>query len=370
MKCNPLGCLLDMALSTLSSQAPLQLLTLKVMYWNVDASPAINRFVLGGGDLSKSYLKGFTDYLLRARWPGLLKTILAKNPTIVGLCEIMACDLQTIMSDLKQHYLFVDCMSYAPNQVPDNSFYYVTASKYLPIETKRFWATSQPLTPQTPDTRITDATIQEFRALTKSDMCEKGMFVNIFEIDGQLVLHGTIHLGLVKSYQVYCMQAFSRFIMECQAQHPGIKIILGGDFNTFPRPGQRYDTEVLAPAVETGLTVVTPTTSTFGVWPFDFGIERAHTKDQVAEVKARCAEMTDPIAIRKTCAELIVSIYGVASEMDPRLLQSTLDHVITNVTGLRLTSEDKAISNEEFIAKAVAQPQGSDHAWVYVEMDL
>jgi len=325
---------------------------LKALSWNING-------VHGSGRTNIPHQKAFTEhYSLKARWPKILTEVIEENPDIGCVFEISRTFLEMIETDLKKHYTTVKSFAYAPNQVPDTSFYFTLFSNIELDNLYAYSATSTPFALLTKEERSNDSVLKGL-----NEGFEKTLLVAEFHINEQQYVYGITHYGLRYPYQQLCSDMFSEYL---HTQYPKSKIFVTGDFNTFPTADKPYDARTLEPFEKCGLRELVGDQITFCGFPDDFGL--LHTqdaKDNVASVH-QFAENTDNMEdIRKKCAETIFEIRN-------GLIASGLDRVLTNIPSLTVSVKLKLPSNDEFVQCAAEGKlcNLSDHACIIITFNV
>lgn len=322
--------------------------SIKLLSWNING-------VSGSGRNAAPHQKAFEHQSLSSRWPLILDDVLQQRPDIACLFENSVAFLDMIETNLKKHFQIVKSFAYAPNQTPDMSLYFTLASNMKLDELYAYSATDTPYKGLTPETRKTDSVLLKY-----NEGFEKTMTVCSFYVNGWQYVYAVTHIGLRYPYQQECMDMFSEHI---RGKYPNAKVILAGDFNTFPsieNDPTTYERRTLQSFTKHGYIELVGDQITFCGFPDDFGLLRTDdAKSIVSELQQFAASTDDMEAIRCKCAETILAIRG-------RLIASGLDRVLTNMNKLNVEVKLTLPTHEAFVtnAKSGILNNLSDHACI------
>ncbi len=320
----------------------------KLLSWNING-------VQGAGRNANPHQKAFEHQSLTSRWPKLFDEVLANNPDIACLFENSRSFLDIIETDLRKHFRTVKSFPYAPNQSPDMSLYFTLASNIELDELYVYYATDTPLETLVPETRKTDSILLKF-----NEGFEKAMIVSSFHFNEQQYVFAVTHLGLRYPYQQQCSDMFSQHIRE---RYPEAKVIVTGDFNTFPTvdgDSSTYERRTLESFTKYGYIELVGDQNTFCGFSDDFGLLRSdNAKAIVANTHQFAANTEDMESIRERCAETIL-------ELRDGPIVSGLDRVLTNMKDLHVDVKLIIPTHEEFVlfAKEGNLINLSDHALI------
>ena len=252
------------------------------------------------------------NWTIEFRLPAIMKFIKFHNPTVVNLFEISADICNDVMIGLRELGYNVVTGAYAANN--SGAFHYVTgvAKTCIINKSHMFWFTSTPFDPLSDDTRSSDTVLVE-----NKEAFEKGsLIVDITTPDKAHVLISVNHWPLRFDYQMQCSKMLTNYLAEQIHQDPDIKIVCGGDFNTFPS----FEGKCIKNLIDAGFTHhVDPNTKiSFIAWPFDLGlVDPAIVRDAIDKIK----DMS-PLEARKWLVTRVIELHGSP-------LCSLLDHVFT-----------------------------------------
>lgn len=280
----------------------------------------------------------FSKYSLKERLPGIMEDIKKCNPDFLSLFEVRVDNLEMVQEALKSiGYKVTGTMAYAPNQVPDMSFYYINAykdtSKLCHDEDVRTWFTDRSFEALTLETRKTDKTLQSC-----NEQFEKGTLISIFKENDtdNIIIFSSNHMPLRHAYQKKCSESLikSLKIIGEYFEENRFKVvyIVGGDMNTLPFCcGDLKGDSSISNLITDGYTLGEhdmDKMSFFG-FPYDLGIHSGEKKDLVDECYSKTKEL---YANGERNEELKVTIRNTFidcnNEVNDGSLKSRLDHVL------------------------------------------
>lgn len=302
----------------------------------------------------------FKKWSLSERINFIIEGIKEENHDIVSLFEISAEFLNSVVEGLRLLDYDTTYASYSPNQYPDRSFYYVIAykKKILAIKQYMFWFTNTPFNALTTEQRDNDKVL-----LNVNEKFEKGSFISVFNYNGFVFAHVSLHLGLRKPYQEKCV----RMLIDHLKIYGDLPIIVSGDMNTFD-DFVDGETDTVSLFKKDNFTHCQhDKTFTFIGYPYDLGAPltpeiKQKINDTMEKFKLIKSTKSDE-EIRKFFGKSIIEIHG-------KPIMSILDHVfIKGIDDYQITIDDKNLCslspeelNNEFIKNGLNKPLTlSDH---------
>lgn len=210
----------------------------------------------------------FSGFYYPSRVDMILSDIEKINPEFLSSFELRVDNMNRMMAKLHDLGYSSESMSYAPNQYPDNSFYFINAWKNNSalelISVHRLWFTSTPEVPLNIEKRKTDQIL-----IDNKEEFEKGTLICKYKIkaNGKTLIHCVNHFPLRAQYQKTCGELLSKLLAELK----GDIVIVGGDFNTFPTEVERWDSTITIPLSRVGVKRIAYDNISFQAFPCDLG---------------------------------------------------------------------------------------------------
>lgn len=202
-----------------------ELTKVTVFSWNVNN----DRRVENGYATEK-----FGGFTCANRIDRIMKDLENTQASVIHLFEINRGYLQKFVDFLT--LLGYECRygSYAPNQTPDESFYYVTAFKtdvFDLVDSYMYWFTSTPKIGLTDETRPIDMLL-----IDNQEQYEKGTLITVLtkKDTGATIVLSVNHWPLREKYQTTCAIMLAEHLDELSEQYPDAIFVTTGDFNPFP----------------------------------------------------------------------------------------------------------------------------------------
>uniref|UniRef100_A0A6C0CCU7 Endonuclease/exonuclease/phosphatase domain-containing protein n=1 Tax=viral metagenome TaxID=1070528 RepID=A0A6C0CCU7_9ZZZZ len=265
--------------------------------------------------------KIFPYFAIKDRIDQIIDESIKDHPTIISYCEINAASLNLFNLKLDHNYQILSG-AYAPNQIPDQSMYFVTA--YNPrilflIDSYMFWFTDSPTMQHTSITRKNDTVLKE-----ANEQFEKGSLITIFKTENDsIIIHSANHLGLREKYQMICSKMLHAHLISLCRKYKKAQIIVSGDFNTF----DHFENRTVAPFIdpenqsEKFKQHIDPKVPlSFVSYPYDTGLKTdAETLQKLID---ESKDFFDGIVARKMFVDHIVKLYSGP-------ITGLLDHIFT-----------------------------------------
>jgi hypothetical protein len=286
----------------------------------------------------------------------LIQDLLQYKPNIIGFCEVDKQSKILLENSLISEGFTIVVNSipqaYAPYQQPDNSFYYVVAYKKSEItllDNMMIWFTSTPRTALTADTRKSDRILLE-----NKETFEKGSFICLFKDQmNNKFIYSINHYPLRDLYQQTSSRILNAELNKLQAEWQVDKVIVAGDFNTFPRDGSP---DMRAINELSGYQICDLIGNTFCSYPYDLGLP---TPESTAHMNNVLCKIEDPVEQRLAFGNYVLELHG-----NP--IMSQLDWVLTKGIIIKnsLLNYDFNCDKESFIESCSSgKPKyPSDHA--------
>ncbi len=231
---------------------------------------------------------------------------------IIALNEISINNLDMIARHLSRRGYSHRKMAYAPNQVPDRSFYHVLAwnlskkENYEVVEVVTRWFTATPAVSLVPETRVKDPILMEYK-----EQFEKGTLCVIIKNrdTGKHLILSMNHFGLMrpgqdKQYTNKCAQILAEEFAHLRGRYRDAAVIAAGDFNAFTE-----STHIPQLCHLADLYDITPVGDTFCNYPWDLGIMRPETKDRILAARTRLEKLTGADYVSE-CIRTLADLYG------------------------------------------------------------
>jgi len=277
--------------------------SITISSWNVNCD---RRVELDHGYASKNFAK----FKLSHRLSDIVEFFSKHKTDIVGLCEVDATYLDDFVTILTNMNYEVYYGAYAPNQIPNYSYYLIV--DYDPnalevVEHHMFWFTSTPLEPLTPDTRKVDRFLMEH-----GESFEKGSLISTFKkSDGTILIHSMNQYALRNPYKINSSKILAQHLTTIEEKYAGneIQMVVCGDFNTFRTETEPFDSTILQPFLDVGFEPCRDAKAefTFCAYPYDLGMVKPEILKELLEVTGT---MSDEKQVRKMFAEKVLELWG------------------------------------------------------------
>ncbi len=298
-----------------------------------------------------------STFSLEARLNDILKY---DEVDVYALCEIASEGLDLIYKRFSE--LGYDCASmlYAPNQVPNNSCYYVIAwKKTLPKPKISWrWFTATPTVGLNFETRKVDHVLQ-----LCGESFEKGMLVAEFNIKNKCVMVIDKHFPLPRydgrphQYNDQCAIMLNQYIENALIENENRIIIVGPNFNDLPNSTHmnHFGKKIFD---------ITPEGLSFIACPWDLGL---YSDDNMKKIVAIAKE---ELKTCKTADEYVETYKRYLKMLRESPLVGKLDHILCThpqLCEIAPSFDPSTVRIDDYTATPLHE---SDHVAYLVSMTL
>jgi len=262
----------------------------------------------------------FKLFALENRIDKIILQSIKDLPTIISYCEVNANSVDLFKQKLSDRFQTMSG-AYSPNQMPDQSMYFVTAYDPLILTLEKsymFWFTDAPTIPHTHETRQNDSVLKG-----ANEQFEKGSLISIFKTQNKsFLIHSANHWGLRENYQTIGSKMLHSHLIGLTHHYKKVQIVISGDFNTFEQFENRPLNPIVNPINESEKFkhhIDVKTQLSFVGYPYDMGL-KTNNETLIRLISENNENFT--FGARKVFVDHVVQTYGGA-------ITGLLDHVFT-----------------------------------------